>query len=132
MKLNQRDLEILRILLTSDEPLTSTQIVRIGESTGLTQSTSQVVTRKLVAAELIEVRGITHSGNVLCRQFGATEKAKEVINQRFIESYRNYSNILSPRDAVEAMLKAEDDTEKRAQQIEELETLLKELQAKKN
>ena len=130
MKLNARELDILRILYSSDKALTSTQIVKSGEGNGLTQSTAQVVLRKLMAAELIEVRGITHSGNVLSRTFGATERSKDVLNQRFLESYKNYRSIIGLRDAVEGMLKMEEDADLRAERIKEIETLLQELKTK--
>lgn len=132
MKLNPRELEILRILHSSDKALTSTQIVKSGEANGLTQSTAQVVLRKLIAAELIEVRGITHSGNVLSRTFGVTEKSKEVLTKRFLESFGNYRSIISLRDAVEGMLNVEEDADIRAERIKQIESVLYEIKAKKN
>ena len=53
MKLNPRELEVLKILHASEQPLTSTQIVRAGEE--LTQSTVQAVLRKLMANGMIEI-----------------------------------------------------------------------------
>ena len=93
MKLNPRELEVLKILHASEQPLTSTQIVRAGEE--LTQSTVQAVLRKLMANGMIEVQGVTHSGNVLSRTFGATENSKEILTQRFLDSYKDYKNIIS-------------------------------------
>ncbi|MDE6517087.1 MAG: hypothetical protein K2L18_04465 [Acetatifactor sp.] len=127
MKLNPRELEVLKILHASEQPLTSTQIVRSGEE--LTQSTVQAVLRKLMANDMIEVQGVTHSGNVLSRTFGATEKSKEILAQRFLDSYKDYKNIISIRLAVEGMLDMEEDEAKRAEAIKGIEKVVADLKA---
>lgn len=127
MKLNPRELEVLKILHASETPLTSTQIVRAGED--LTQSTVQAVLRKLMANEMIEVQGVTHSGNVLSRTFGATEKSKDILTQRFLDSYKDYRKIISIRKAVEGMLDMEEDEEKREEVIRSIERIVDEIKA---
>jgi len=128
MKLNPRELEVLKILHASEQPLTSTQIVRAGEE--LTQSTVQAVLRKLMANEMIEVRGVTHSGNVLSRTFGATEKSKGILTQRFLDTYKDYKNIISLRKAVEGMLDMEEDEEQKEEAIRAIERIVAEAKAK--
>ncbi len=98
MKLNPRELEVLKILHETNRAMTSTEIVNSGEE--LTQSTVQAVLRKLLAAELVEVQGVTHSGNVLSRTFGATEKSKDVLTEKFLNDYRSFRTIISKRAAV--------------------------------
>lgn len=127
MKLNPRELEVLKILHASEQPLTSTQIVRSGDE--LTQSTVQAVLRKLMANGMIEVQGVTHSGNVLSRTFGATEKSKEILTQRFLDSYKDYKNIISIRMAVEGMLNMEEDEAKREEDIKGVEDVVAGLKA---
>ena len=127
MKLNPRELEVLKILHASEQPLTSTQIVSSGEE--LTQSTVQAVLRKLMANDMIEVQGVTHSGNVLSRTFGATEKSKEILAQRFLDSYKDYKNIISIRLAVEGMLDMEENEAKREEAIKGIEKVVAELKA---
>ena len=124
MKLNRRELEILNILFSSDQPLTAAQIVNAGD--GLSQSTVQAVIRKLMAAELIEEKGITYSGNVLSRTFGVTGRSREVLNQYFINYFRTFKSIIGPRAVIEGMLEAEEET-KREEYIKMLEELLSEL-----
>lgn len=125
MKLNQRELEVLQILYSSDQALTSTQIVDAGN--GLAQSTVQAVTRKLMAADLIEVKEITHSKNVLSRAFGVTESSKEMINQYFLEYLRAYKGIIGLRAVIEGMLKMEEDEKKKGEYIKQIEELIEEL-----
>ncbi|MDE5747107.1 MAG: hypothetical protein K2I21_05970 [Acetatifactor sp.] len=127
MKINPRELEILKILHSSDQALTITQIVNAREE--LTQSIVQTAIRRLLAAELIDVQGITYSGNVLSRRFGPTEKSREVIFQRFLDSYRDYKCIIGFRTAVEGMLEIEEDKAKRGEDIEALVKLLAEMKA---
>lgn len=127
MKINPRELDILKILYSSDQALTVTQIVNTREE--LTQSIVQTAIRKLLAAELIDVQGIAYSGNVLSRKFGPTEKSREVIFQRFLDSYRDYKCIIGFRTAVEGMLKIEEDKAKRVEDIEVLVKLLTEMKA---
>lgn len=125
MKINPRELDILKILYSSDQALTVTQIVNTRED--LTQSIVQTAIRKLLAAELIDVQGIAYSGNVLSRRFGPTEKSREVIFQRFLDSYRDYKCIIGFRTAVEGMLEIEEDKAKRVEDIEVLVKLLTEM-----
>ncbi len=127
MKLNPRELEVLKILHATEQPLTSTQIVRAGEE--LTQSTVQAVLRKLMANGMIEVQGVTHSGNVLSRTFGATEKSREILTQRFLDSYKNYRNIISIKMAIEGMLDMEEDEAMREEDIKAIEKVVAELKA---
>lgn len=128
MKLNPRELEVLKILHESDRALTSTEIVN--SSTELTQSTVQAVLRKLLAAELAEVQGITHSGNVLSRTFGATEKSKEVLTEKFFHDYRCFRTLISKKAALAGMFEMDEDESRRAEDIKELEQLLADLKKK--
>lgn len=125
MKFNPRELEVLKILHENSRALTSTEIVNSGAE--LTQSTVQAVLRKLLAAELVEVQGVTHSGNVLSRTFGPTEKSKEVLIQKFLDDYKAFRTILSKADALAGMFEMDEDLSKRAEEIAELEELLAEL-----
>ena len=132
MRLNPRELEVLKILHENDHALTSTEIVNCGAE--LTQSTVQAVLRKLLAAELVEVQGVTHSGNVLSRTFGPTEKSKEVLVQKFMDDYLAFRTIISKVDAIASMFSMDEDLSKRLEEIESIEALLaklkKELKAK--
>lgn len=125
MKQNRRELEILNILYSSDQALTSSQIVRAGD--GLTQSTVQAVIRKLMADEMIEEKGVTYSGNVLSRTFGVTERSREVLNQLFIDYLRTYKSIIGLRAVICGMFEMEEDETIRGEYVEILEELLDEL-----
>ncbi len=129
MKLNPRELEVLKILHESERPLTSTEIVNSGAE--LTQSTVQAVLRKLLANELVEVQGVTHSGNVLSRTFGATAKSKDVLTEKFLQDYKSFRSIISMQTAVAGMLDMSPDAARKEKDIKELEKLLSDLKKQK-
>lgn len=118
MKLNPRELEVLKILHESERALTSTEIVNSGNE--LTQSTVQAVLRKMLAAELVEVQGVTHSGNVLSRTFGPTAKSKEVLIGKFLEDIRSFHSIIDKVDMLAGMMELEEDGPEKDAQIDDM------------
>ena len=118
MKLNPRELEVLKILHENERALTSTEIVNSGEE--LTQSTVQAVLRKLLAAELVEVQGVTHSGNVLSRTFGATSKSKEVLTEKFLGDIRSFHAIIDKMDILAGMMELEEDGPKKEAELDKM------------
>ncbi len=129
MKLNPRELEVLKILHESDRALTSTEIVNSGA--GLTQSTVQAVLRKLLANELVEVQGVTHSGNVLSRTFGPTAKSKDVLTDKFLQDYKSFRAIIGMPTALAGMFNISATESERNQDIKDLEKLLSDLKKQK-
>lgn len=97
----------------------------------LTQSTVQAVLRKLLANELVEVQGVTHSGNVLSRTFGPTAKSKDVLTEKFLQDYKSFRSIISMQTAVAGMFKLNDDESKKEKDIKDLEKLLADLKKQK-
>lgn len=124
--LNTRELDILNILWNSGVPMTSSDIVNAGR--GLSQSTVQAVLRKLLNANLVKVSGITHSGNVLSRQYEPESSSKNIILHQFLEDYRNFSNIISKEELLTSIVKLSEDSEKRKTEIKELKKVLADLE----
>ena len=126
--INPRELEILNILWNSEEPMTSSQIVNVGDM--LSQSTVQTVLRKLLKAKLVEVTGVTYSGNVLSRTYKPSETSRDVILQKFVDDYNGFRNIISKGTLVAAMLDTDSSDKERASEIANLKTMLKEYEKK--
>ena len=124
--LNTRELDILNILWNSGVPMTSSDIVNAGR--GLSQRTVQAVLRKLLNANLVKVSGITHSGNVLSRQYEPEASSKNIILHQFLEDYRNFSNIISKEELLTSIVKLSEDSEKRKNEIKELKKVLANLE----
>lgn len=99
--MNPRELDVLNILWSTDRELTSSDIV--GGKKGLTQSTVIAVLRKLIAEELVEVAGVTHSGKVLSRTYRPTEKSKEALLEHFLGQYSMFKNVIAPEELCEAI-----------------------------
>lgn len=105
MKLNNRELEVMGILGAAKWPLTSTGIVNTGQE--LTMSTVQAVIRKTQAAGYVETVGITHSSNVLSRQFALTDKGKEALLEDLVNRYRKISGVVSIQEVIAALQQAD-------------------------
>ncbi len=122
-ELTKRDMDILNILWNSSSPMTAAEIA--GAKEGLTINTVQAVLRKLLKQELIEVADIVYSGTVLCRNYRASVSAEEITLSRFTNEIRRFSDKISASSFVAALLDRETDKEIRAEEIQNLERLLK-------
>jgi len=94
--MNERELNILDILYSTDVPLMTSDIVNAAPY--LTQSTVTAVLRKLLKDEIVEVVGVTHSGRVLSRTYRPTAKAKESVLRHHKEMYEITQHIVSPEE----------------------------------
>ena len=103
--MNQREREILNVLSESPEPLTSTQICDARKN--FTQSTVIAVLRKLLGQDLIETRGVTHSGKVLTRLFAVTPKAKEAVIAHYLKEMEETRGIVTADEIRDAALAAD-------------------------
>lgn len=120
--IHPRELEILNILWNSDVALTSSDIIEEGNR--LSQSTVQAVLRKLLNDGLVQVEGVTHSGNVLSRTYKPTEASRDVITKQFVNNYSDIQNIVSKQSIFAAMLNMESNAEKRKAEIQDLKEML--------
>lgn len=117
-EMSQRMLDVLKIFLSTDEALSSTDVC--DRMRGLTQSTAISVIRNLYTEGCLEVTGVKHCGKVLGRVYKATPDAIEVLKNYFIKYYLSFSNVVSISEACNAILSTLDDTIRK----EELEKLL--------
>lgn len=99
--MNQRELDILNILWSTDEPMTATDIVNKRKE--LTQSTVTSVLRKLLGAGLVQIEGVTHSGKVFSRTYRPTEASRTAILDYFTKLYVGFSKVLPPEDVYKAI-----------------------------
>lgn len=126
--IHPRELEILNILWNSNKAMTSSDIVEEGNR--LSQSTVQAVLRKLLKDGLVQVEGVTHSGNVLSRTFKPTDASRDIITKQFINNYSDIQNIVSKKSILAAMLDMETDSVKRRSEIDDLRSLLNDFDEK--
>ena len=101
--IHQRDIEILNILFSSGNALTSGDIVAYGNR--LSQSTVQAVLKKLLKEGFVAVEGTAHSGNVLSRTYRPTETAREAIKKQYLDAYNSISHIVSVDEIIHELMK---------------------------
>lgn len=99
--MNQRELDVLNILWSTDDPMTAIDIVN--KKKELTQSTVTAVIRKLLGDGLVETREVVHSGRVLARTYRPTEKSRTALLEYFIGQYSSFSKVISPEEICEAI-----------------------------
>lgn len=125
MKLNRNDICVFTTIYKSETPVTATQIQNsIG---GTPQSSIQATIRKLLALELVEVKGVAYSGNVLSRTFCATEKSKALIEEMVIEELEKFNGIIDRTRIVGSLFKSEDDVPEQIKDLDKIEKLITEL-----
>lgn len=105
-KMNEREMEVLNVLFASGVAMTSSEIVNAGGD--ITQSTVQTVLRKLLKDRLVEVTGVTYSGNVLSRTYVATDAAKVALLEDFKYRYKRIKGFMSPKELVKYLNQEED------------------------
>lgn len=91
--INQRELDIMRILYEIGEPCTVMDIVNY--ELALTQSTVTAVLRKLLKSGFVEVIGVAHSGRVLSRTYIPTDSGRNYLRSCFAEVAGDFSSIFS-------------------------------------
>lgn len=103
-QMNPRELDVLNILWSKEEPMMATDIVNHGK--GLTQSTVTAVLRKLLHDKMVEVVGVTHSGKVLSRTYRPTPKSKTVLLEDIVGTYMRFDKVIPLDELQKALAKA--------------------------
>lgn len=104
--LHPREIQILNDIAKLDTPAISQDIAI---RTRISQSTVQAVLRKMLAEGYVENVGVTHSGNVLARQYAITDKVKEELLQQMVDIYSSFKNIVSIDDVCDALQNIKND-----------------------
>lgn len=119
--LTNREMDVMKILWASENPLVASDITKIDES--LSSNTVQSVLRSLLKKKLIEVAEIVYSGTVLTRSYKPAVSNKDLLVNQFVDQFKKNETIIPIPNLVATLLKHEKN-EKAV--IEQLEELLKE------
>lgn len=120
--MNPKELEVLKVLLHSDIPLSLPDILKLHPT--MVKSTVAATLAKLLKEEMIEVAGIGHSGRVICRTYRPTKQSQDVLIQNFAKDYNDISDIVSKVDLCLSLLKMNKDPEKAKEEIAMLRAML--------
>lgn len=122
-KLTNREYDIMRILWTSEEPLTASHIAEHGEN--LSINTVQATLKKLLKRDLIHVDKIVYSGTVLSRAYFPSMTQEDFETQKYMDSMKRlHENHFSCSQFVASFLGQESDRKAAMHEIEQLEKLL--------
>ncbi len=102
-KLSKQQLEVMKLLWNSDEPLMASDIVKLHESLNI--NTVQACLRVLIKAEAIEVADIVHSGTVLSRRYRPLLSKDEY----FSETYKDILGDASRSSLIASFISIETD-----------------------
>lgn len=83
--MSTRELQILNILFSSNEPMMVTDIM---SQQSLSQSTVSLIVRKMLKEGYIEIAGYGRAGKVLSRMYRPTLKVKEAVKEYFGSLYK--------------------------------------------
>lgn len=122
-KLTNREYDIMRILWTSENPLTASNITERGEN--LSINTVQATLKKLLKRDLIHVDKIVYSGTVLSRAYFPSMTQEDFETRRYIDSMsRLHKSNFSCSQFVASFLGQKRDRQATMEEIEQLERLL--------
>lgn len=122
-KLTNREYDIMKILWTSENALTASNIVEHAEE--LSINTVQATLKKLLKRDLIQIDKIVYSGTVLTRAYRPSISQEEFETKRYVSNMRKLHNgNFSCSHFVAAFLGQEEDQQKARNEIDQLEMLL--------
>lgn len=119
--LTDREMDVMKILWSSKEPLVASEIAKKGDS--LSNNTVQSVLRKLLEKKYIVVADIVYSGTVLTRSYKPIVLKKDILLEQFVSQFNKDDDKIPIPSLVGTLLKHEKNEK---ETIEKLEKLLEE------
>lgn len=119
--LTDREMDVMKILWSSKEPLVASEIAKKGDS--LSNNTVQSVLRKLLEKKYIVVADIVYSGTVLTRSYKPIVLKKDLLLEQFVSQFNKDDDTIPIPSLVGTLLKHEKNEK---ETIEKLEKLLEE------
>jgi predicted transcriptional regulator len=119
--LTDREMDVMKILWRSKEPLVASEIAKKGDS--LSNNTVQSVLRKLLEKKYIVVADIVYSGTVLTRSYKPIVLKKDILLEQFVSQFNKDDDTIPIPSLVGTLLKHEKNEK---ETIEKLEKLLEE------
>lgn len=113
-RFTKRQLEIMKILWDSEEPMIASDIVKKGDNLNI--NTVQSCLRLLIAHNAIKVADIVYSGTVLTRSYSAIISKEEYLNEECSELLSGEQT----KSFIASLIDAETDLE----ELEELEKMI--------
>lgn len=123
IKMPQKELDVLSLLLRSTEPMTISDIVATNPD--YTINMIKPIIRKLCNLDMVEVAGIVYRGTSIARTFKPTQNAHLVLQDIFQQEYQSFRELFTDNSLLLALVKSEFSNNTEEAEIDRLENILK-------
>lgn len=129
IKMPQKELDVLSLLLRSEQPMTISDIVAMNPD--YTINMIKPIIRKLSKLEMVEVAGIVYRGTSIARTFKPTKTAHLVVLQDiFQQEYQSFRELFTDNSLLISLVKSEFTKNPEKEEIDRLESILENFKKK--
>lgn len=105
IKMPQKELDVLSLLLRSEQPMTISDIVAMNPD--YTINMIKPIIRKLSKLEMVEVAGIVYRGTSIARTFKPTKTAHLVLQDIFQQEYQSFRELFTDNSLLISLVKSD-------------------------
>ena len=127
IKMPQKELDVLSLLLRSEQPMTISDIVAMNPD--YTTNMIKPIIRKLSKLEMVEVAGIVYRGTSIARTFKTTKTAHLVLQDIFQQEYQSFRELFTDNSLLLSLVKSELNNTSNSKEIKRLENILEAFKA---
>ncbi|MBR1860646.1 MAG: hypothetical protein IJ796_02120 [Lachnospiraceae bacterium] len=120
--LNAKERQVLEIIKSSKEPITSNEIMRIAPE--LNKNAVQPALRTLLSMHLIEVADTVLDRNIVSRCFRMTKDAPKIIGELFFEEFKSLQRLADTDVLFAALISNKKGDKSGKAEIEDLKKLI--------
>ena len=128
IKMPQKELDVLSLLLRSEQPMTISDIVAMNPD--YTINMINPIIRKLSKLEMVEVAGIVYRGTSIARTFKPTKTAHLVLQDIFQQEYQSFRELFTDNSLLISLVKSEFTKNPEKEEIDRLESILENFKKK--
>lgn len=128
IKMPQKELDVLSLLLRSEQPMTISDIVAMNPD--YTINMIKPIIRKLSKLEMVEVAGIVYRGTSIARTFKQTKTAHLVLQDIFQQEYQSFRELFTDNSLLISLVKSEFTKNPEKEEIDRLESILENFKKK--
>ena len=127
IKMAQKELDVLSLLLRSEKPMAISDIVATNPD--YTNNMIKPIIRKLCNLEMVEVAGIVYRGTSIARTFQPTKTAHLVLQDIFKQEYQSFRELFKDNSLLLSLVKSELNNTSDSKEIKRLENILEAFKA---
>ena len=128
IKMAQKELDVLSLLLRSEKPMAISDIVATNPD--YTINMIKPIIRKLCSLDMVEVAGIVYRGTSIARTFKPTSNAHLVLQDIFQQEYQSFRELFTDNSLLISLVKSEFTKNPEKEEIDRLESILENFKKK--